>query len=874
MTRCKAKSIIWVAALCLLSTPAFAQGVFDSTADWSGRGDVKADGSVDFSGGEYTLEGNGDDIWNEQDEAFFVYTNKSGNWQLSGKAEWIDPGANAWAKLGIMVREGGDNVAAKNYYTAIRGANDLVTVQWRNSEGASSSSTRHTEAGSAISTDGGMYLRLTRLASDMFLTEWSRDGENWFYGHLHQNEFADEVAYGFAITNHDDNDFLASGTMSDVELTEVGDVVIAERSFGLAGVTDGGTLDVTLTFHGSGTVDVTETLPDGWTAADISNGGSADGNVITWSGLSVADGDTVTYTATATGANADDAMTRWITGNVDGLSIAGTNIVALLQPGIGIFDVGSTDIGGVGFAGFSDDLGDVITVQGSGADIWGGADQFHFLFGRASGAFEFEAKITGAGAHDWSKIGLMVRQDLSPGSPNFIGLIRGSDLRFRTQARLTQGAASVGTTGLLGADLTNDEVLDDEGFTRVKIVRSGNNFESFYWNNANSEWVAYGSESIPMTDPVLFGFAVTSHDNNDIAFGDIKDQQLTEFPFEISRVLGITALAPGSSADGSITITVREGQSHDITVTENYPDGTSLSNVSASAGDVSDDGSGTLTWTLTGASGTVTLNYTITADADASGEGTLSGTFESDEFSGNLGDITLLLADLDPDLGELFQGHMDIGAPGADGGVIREGETWKVIGSGHDIWDAADDFHFLYFKAEGDFEITIDEPYIGAFSILPSGNTWQKMGLMARDELTPESAYAYACLRSSDQAFMLQWRESAGAGASWDGDGTLMPAADWNPNWDPASEGISNPTFDEISHGGTLKLIREGNDFLSAIIWEGEEFINNVHTVEMTDPIYVGIAVTSHETGSLSQGIFKNAQFTGDVVSVSNWMLH
>ena len=49
---------------------------------------------------------------------------------------------------------------------------------------------------------------------------------------------------------------------------------------------------------------------------------------------------------------------------------------------------------------------------------------------------------------------------------------------------------------------------------------------------------------------------------------------------------------------------------------------------------------------------------------------------------------------------------------------------------------------------------------------------------------------------------------------------------------------------------------------------------NEVHNLVMTDPIYVGIAVTSHEAGNLGAGYFENVEFTGNLVSVSNWMVY
>lgn len=85
---------VWSCTLIMVSIvmvlPGYAQyGIFDKTADWGGtnsppqRGTYKVPGSVTFANGVYTLQGNGDDIWDNNDEGFFVYTEKSGSWKAA-----------------------------------------------------------------------------------------------------------------------------------------------------------------------------------------------------------------------------------------------------------------------------------------------------------------------------------------------------------------------------------------------------------------------------------------------------------------------------------------------------------------------------------------------------------------------------------------------------------------------------------------------------------------------------------------------------------------------------------------------------------------------------------------------------------------------
>ncbi len=770
MKKFEVKRIIWIAVLCVISAPVFAQSVFDKTADWTleGADNVKAEGNVEFADGVYTLQGNGNDIWGNADEGFYAYTEKSGSWSISAKIDWNDTGTNDWSKIGVMIRDNGELPESRHYSVLARGgpdgAQDGTYVQMRQQEGQASRGLDAYIDGAIAPSAGGIYVRVSRYEPmDLFWTEVSFDGNEWRHVHTNVLDFEDPISVGVAITSHTGDDLLVEGTAEDVvieEVTEVPEDVI------------------------------------GGPVGDFEH-------------------------------HADVGDFRWdsIVDYSDGTYV----------------------------------------IEAGGADIWGNDDDFHYVYNEMTGSFEAEGSyfVIGVGT-DWSRAGFMVRQNLSWSSPHVMVTSNSVQLTRLNTRETFEGSVSNGSV----------QIPFEEHQEEFKIVKVGNTIEGFY-KNLDGDWVSLGASTIEIEDPFLFGLAVGSHSGNSgPSIGEFSDITITEYPFGIVRDFDVTAMPPGSSEVVTVTLNIREGETLDVTIVENYPEGTNVSGISASSGETSDDGSGALTWTLTGASGVQTLTYSLNVEEDAPETGTLSGTYESPGFSGSSGSKTVLFRDTNPDVGDFFQGHMDIGSPGADGGVIREDDTWKVLGSGNDIWGTADNFHFLYFKAEGDFEMTIDEPYIGAFSVLPSSNDWQKMGIMARDELTPSSAYAYANLRSSDQDFMLQWRESDGAEAAWDGDGTLVPGVDWNPNWDSATESINNPAFDEVSHGGTIKLIREGDDFLSAFVFEGEEFINNVHTVEMTDPIYVGIAVTSHETGSLSQGVFKNPQFTGNVVSVSNWMLH
>ena len=149
----------------------------------------------------------------------------------------------------------------------------------------------------------------------------------------------------------------------------------------------------------------------------------------------------------------------------------------------------------------------------------------------------------------------------------------------------------------------------------------------------------------------------------------------------------------GGSVDVSVEIEIREGQTTNLTVEEAYSPGVTVSNLSASVGEAADDGAGNISWTASGASGMATLNFTLNVPADyADPFVSVTGSYDDGKgYARFYGSRHLGCRRRKP-------GHFprppDIGAPGAPGNVKVDGDNYQVIGSGHDIWDAADDFHF------------------------------------------------------------------------------------------------------------------------------------------------------------------------------------
>jgi regulation of enolase protein 1 (concanavalin A-like superfamily) len=160
----------------------------------------------------------------------------------------------------------------------------------------------------------------------------------------------------------------------------------------------------------------------------------------------------------------------------------------------------SRDIGSPAIAGASsfDQASGTFSIAAAGRDIWNAADQFHYVYQRLTGDMDVSVKVVSlAGATPRAKAGVMIREDLTPGSAHaFAGLSR--DKGYLFQRRPTAGAASVQSTAVAGAT---------PGWVRLK--RTGDLITG-YRSLDGTTWTAIGSDSFPMADTVYVGIAVTS----------------------------------------------------------------------------------------------------------------------------------------------------------------------------------------------------------------------------------------------------------------------------------------------------------------------------------------------------------------------------
>ncbi|HTQ29392.1 MAG TPA: discoidin domain-containing protein [Puia sp.] len=165
----------------------------------------------------------------------------------------------------------------------------------------------------------------------------------------------------------------------------------------------------------------------------------------------------------------------------------------------------SEDIGAVGAAGSACDNNDVYTIQGSGADIGGTSDAFHYAHFALPLDESIIATVETQDATDPSnKAGIMIRETTDPASRfAFMALTSGSGALF--EYRNATGAAAISTFA-----------IGPTAPYRIKLTKTGSVY-SGYMSPDGTNWTQVGSSTdlqFGNGTNVLAGFAITSHNNS------------------------------------------------------------------------------------------------------------------------------------------------------------------------------------------------------------------------------------------------------------------------------------------------------------------------------------------------------------------------
>ncbi|MBS1811906.1 MAG: PQQ-dependent sugar dehydrogenase [Acidobacteria bacterium] len=170
----------------------------------------------------------------------------------------------------------------------------------------------------------------------------------------------------------------------------------------------------------------------------------------------------------------------------------------------------------------------------------------------------------------------------------------------------------------------------------------------------------------------------------------------------------------------------------------------------------------------------------------------------------------------------------DVGGVGVAGDTTYANGQFTLKGSGSDIWDFSDSFHFVWQPLARDGEI------VARVVNVQNTDAWAKSGVMIRSSLAANAPYA-AMLITPSRGLSYQWRYFINGNS-----GSQNSSAATVPRW--------------------VRLVRQGENLSGYTSTDGVTWtLLQTQTIpDLPGTVYIGLAVTSHNNGMLCTATFDN----------------
>src|SRR3982751_3581984 len=194
-------------------------------------------------------------------------------------------------------------------------------------------------------------------------------------------------------------------------------------------------------------------------------------------------------------------------------------VPARAQSSVGIFD-GQSDVGHTrrpGSASYNTER-QSYTIAGSGQNMWGDHDDFHFVWKRMTGNFilSTRARFSGKGVEAHRKIGWTIRPSLDSGAPHVTAALHGdglTSLQFRRSPRAA-------TEEIKSADsLPNSDAIIQlerrDGAYIMSVARFGDTLVTTHLSD------------VSLPDTVYVGLFVCAHNDSVVERGEFSNVRIT-----------------------------------------------------------------------------------------------------------------------------------------------------------------------------------------------------------------------------------------------------------------------------------------------------------------------------------------------------------
>ena len=175
--------------------------------------------------------------------------------------------------------------------------------------------------------------------------------------------------------------------------------------------------------------------------------------------------------------------------------------------------------------------------------------------------------------------------------------------------------------------------------------------------------------------------------------------------------------------------------------------------------------------------------------------------------------------------------NQDVGPIGVAGSAALSQGTFTVKGSGADIWGSTDAFQYVYQTISGNGEL------VARITALQNTEPWAKAGLMFREYFNYAAPNALV-MATAEHGTGFQWR------GVQTGDSSYVPGPFFTaPVW--------------------LKLKRQGYLITASTSPDGINWaVIGSEAIPFSNPILIGLAVTSHNNSELNTATFDNVAWT------------
>ena len=182
----------------------------------------------------------------------------------------------------------------------------------------------------------------------------------------------------------------------------------------------------------------------------------------------------------------------------------------------------------------------------------------------------------------------------------------------------------------------------------------------------------------------------------------------------------------------------------------------------------------------------------------------------------------------------VFTAQTDVGRGRGSVSYDAQQHTYLIAGSGQNMWDTRDDFHFLWKRMSGNFVLSTRARFSGK-----GVEEHRKIGWTIRPSLEPGSAHVTAALHGNG-LMSLQFRRATGAITEEEKSADSLPDAD-----------------------AVIQLERRDGEYWLSVARFGDTLVTQrLSGVSLPDTVYVGLFVCSHNEKVTERAMFRNVRIT------------